>query len=497
MKNTILSFSFLVLFFSAVSIQAQEIISESLIKNSNRDGKDLIVNTKTDTPLDGTYKVMDSYDGYYIASFKKGVNDGEYKRYSSKGTISCEGSFSEGKVDKVWKYYDRYGQVERKEIYVKGDPDGTWVYYNNRNDEPQPLREEVYKNKLLVSAKDYYQSGKIKGTESYVDGLKSGKWEEFYNTGLPKSVTNYVKSQKEGPYEEFYEFGDIRQKGEYKDNLPVGTWTTYYKDGSVASKVTQDNATKYYHFEAYYEDGKLRSKGTAIDEKLTVCDGAYETYFNSGLPEEIVHYKKGVKDGESKRYFSNGNVQIEGKYVDGKEEGLFQLFYNDKKPHIITNYKDGKYVGTRKTYFSNGNINVIENYSSTQKGDYGDRYVREGVYETYYEDGKLREEGKYVNDKKNGTWKNYDYDGNLSTAENYQNGEKEGAYELYYQGRIREKYTNKKGKKDGAYLSYYYSSPEYNGILEIEGNYKDGKKAGTWKYYNNDKTLRKTENFDK
>ena len=50
--------------------------------------------------------------------------------------------------------------------------------------------------------------------------------------------------------------------------------------------------------------------------------------------------------------------------------------------------------------------------------------IRWNGKEYYYDNGKLKFEGEYLNGKRNGKGKEYDYDGNLEFEGEYLHGEK-------------------------------------------------------------------------
>ena len=81
--------------------------------------------------------------------------------------------------------------------------------------------------------------------------------------------------------------------------------------------------------------------------------------------------------------------------------------------------------------------------------------IKDGVVETFYENGQLR------------------------NRKNYKNGKLDGLYEYYYKnGRLeqRGKYSN--GKKDGLWKSFYFTSNNnplvLHGPVKYRGNYKNG-----------------------
>ena len=80
-----------------------------------------------------------------------------------------------------------------------------------------------------------------------------------------------------------------------------------------------------------------------------------------------------------------------------------------------------------------------------------------GFWEFFYNDGRIKSKGHYLNDLKNGYWTTYQsYNKNKETQGSYVNGEKSGYW-------------------------YYYDSLEE---VTKKGHYKNGTPVGWWKYYN-------------
>jgi len=98
--------------------------------------------------------------------------------------------------------------------------------------------------------------------------------------------------------------------------------------------------------------------------------------------KKVVEYevKNGLKDGEFILYFTNGNVEIKGKIVDGENEGEWNYYYANKLLQSQGGFKNDLVDGKWVWYFPNGN---------------------------------LKEEGKYVDGKREGEWLSYNDGGGL------------------------------------------------------------------------------------
>ena len=79
-----------------------------------------------------------------------------------------------------------------------------------------------------------------------------------------------------------------------------------------------------------------------------------------GQDEEIVHFSKGVMQGEYRR-FRNGSLREKGKYTDGRRHGLFVSYHQDgKTPQREAPMQYGKIDGTVRTWFSDEKAYVTQ-----------------------------------------------------------------------------------------------------------------------------------------
>lgn len=99
---------------------------------------------------------------------------------------------------------------------------------------------------------------------------------------------------------------------------------------------------------------------------------------------------------------NNNGIVIESYFVDkddpNKKEGVYNRFYDDGKIQEVSLYKNGKLNGERKLYQSSGKLMQTETYVN-------DKY--EGPFKSYYDDGTLQQEGNYKDNMMSGVWKNY------------------------------------------------------------------------------------------
>ena len=175
------------------------------------------------------------------------------------------------------------------------------------------------------------------------------------------------------------------------------------------------------------------------------------------------------------RKFYEGNKQLryEGTFSHGKEQGIFKFY----------DRTSGKQPAATKSYITGSTVLDV-------------------VY--YQKNGKKISEGQLDGRKRIGEWRYYHQNGEtIMTTENYVNGVQEGEKTVYFEnGKPAQHTIFVNGKEEGQDLhyaengillsSYTYVSGILQGPVKIyditgnltrEGNYKEGKKHGTWKYY--------------
>ena len=191
-----------------------------------------------------------------------------------------------------------------------------------------------------------------------------------------------------------------------------------------------------------------------LDEKIKLKIAKYNKNLQKKIDVNLINYK--FLSGRYIIYENNGiikeydgyfdNLVYEGEYLNGKRHGKGKEYFNNS---IIYDgeFLNGKRNGKGKEY-EYGELKYEGEYINGKRNGKGKEYS--------YEKCKLMFEGIYLNDKK---WEGKGYDKNNNII-----------YEL----------------KDGQGFIKEYN---YKGKLIFEGEYKNGKKNGKVKKYNDEGIL--------
>jgi len=439
--------------------------------------------------------VNDQLDGvattYYYAgniksksNYKQGKKNGEAREYYSNGNLYSINNYEADALTGVSKEYYKSGAIKETEQYTNGNADGDY--------------------------KSYYEDGAISVAGQNMKGKAYGEWKFYYNSGKIKEKRNYVNDLEEGPHEEYFENGQVSASFQSKKGKISGEATYFYKDGKVLSKFTYDNgavrSVKFFDkagtqvsasemknnlidIVSYGTDGFKRARYSAnqkgdltgedtlfypsgkVNQVLQYdkgeLNGPVISYYLNGNKKSEVNYSAGKQNGYFTEYYPNGKIQIEGWIIDDKDQGEWD--YHDEKGRLVSKsyYLDNDLSGYKEEYFTTGQKKSEQKYERgwleklTQFDKDGKVFAVDsfpkgtGKYVLYYPNGKVMEQGNYVNGDFDGPYKSYFFDGSLQSS-------------FFYN----------KGVRDSTYSSFYYGGRKDN-----EGIYKNGAKTGSWKIY--------------
>jgi len=289
-----------------------------------------------------------------------------------------------------------------------------------------------------------------------------------------------------------YQNGKLASEGFLLNEKPDGFWKSFYVTGIKKSEGTWKNYLLDSIWVFYDQYGDTIEKVSYLSGKKS---GYHTKYFTDDLAKNMVLSKElyinGKKNGNMFYFFSDGRIQKIVPYLDDKKNGLAYEFDKDSMIITITRYRDNDEIYNEE----------INRYSNKNE--------KNGVWKTFYSEGKVREERTYLNGKLSGYLKQYDNQGYLTNTVRYENDEivlKDEDYNLDIE--VKEEYDQKGNITfQGGYLKdipvgihRYFNlkgqvikseTYDINGLLESEGIvYLDGSRHGKWIEYYPSKKIR-------
>ena len=419
----------------------------------------------------------------------------------------------------VTQTFDEKGNLLTIIFFITGDENSLLYRYYDKDlnlaidincIDGKCIQKGYYSNKELA----YIKEGKL--TEN-LDVLANGKYTEYYKNGKIKIQGNYKEGRRNGEFKTFLKNSKSAGSVIYKDGKIIkSTLIKSMKDNASFSPISYVN----YDLDTSYSIGKVDFPNKLLKtyymyNKKGVLNGDSIKYYEEGNIQSIVPYKNNLVEGLVITYYENGNIKEEVHYKNDKMNGEAKSYDENGKLNGRTIFKDDikleeevhKENEILKNTFKNGE--VVKQDICSLNGTLKERRVLNGnemEYSSFYENGNVKQK-ILTKDKviikeqlyaRNGNIMlnsffsmdgkpikevfEYYPDGKLfrkiSTMDEMANGD---TLEYYPNGNIKKKAFFKNDKQEGEYTVYYES-----GVIMQKVLYKNGVRNGeAIAYYEN------------
>ncbi|WP_338973671.1 toxin-antitoxin system YwqK family antitoxin [Fusobacterium vincentii] len=419
----------------------------------------------------------------------------------------------------VTQTFDEKGNLLTIIFFITGDENSLLYRYYDKDlnlaidincIDGKCIQKGYYSNKELA----YIKEGKL--TEN-LDVLANGKYTEYYKNGKIKIQGNYKEGRRNGEFKTFLKNSKSAGSVIYKDGKIIkSTLIKSMKDNASFSPISYVN----YDLDTSYSIGKVDFPNKLLKtyymyNKKGVLNGDSIKYYEEGNIQSIVPYKNNLVEGLIIRYYENGNIKEEVNYKNDKMNGEAKSYDENGKLNGRTIFKDDikleeevhKENEILKNTFKNGE--VVKQDICSPNGTLKERRVLNGnemEYSTFYENGNVKQKiltkdkviikeqlyarngnimlNSFFSTDRKPIKEVFEYypDGKLfrkiSTMDEMANGD---TLEYYPNGNIKKKAFFKNDKQEGEYTVYYES-----GVIMQKVLYKNGVRNGeAIAYYEN------------
>jgi antitoxin component YwqK of YwqJK toxin-antitoxin module len=337
---------------------------------------------------------------------------------------------------------------------------------------------EMKKSKEHGAWTYWHENGNTQLLCFYSNGLPDSLWQWFDESGTLIRIGNYRKGLEHGVWINYYKNGTFSDSGSYYEGRMNGEWKYKFEDGNLYQIGYYKRNLQDGIWRTYYENGQLNSKGEMLESNPI---GKWINYYENGqLQSNIVYLSQNkiniedVWDREGNKIVENGN----GLYKSYSGSG--QLLLQGK---IENGLRTGKWI----TYFDNGKINeegVYESeiYKVTNSWDItGKQNVKDGqgLYVSHYPDGESEfETGRIENGLREGTWNIYFQSSNTIFREhNYIKGKLTGLQKIYFEtGQLFASGEMLDDRKEGEW-SWYHENGNISSTAGFSNDKKEGKQV--------------------
>lgn len=391
-----------------------------------------------------------------------GVRQGAFITQFPDGTTEISGSFKAGKLDGPWQRNYPNGELAEQGGYSDGVKEGTWRQFGPTG---TVLGEYELAHGTGIERR-WYEDGPLYLERTLKAGAPSGPLRIFDHSGKVVIAVSQFGTRYDGPH-------------------VVGSKATVRLEERFAKGVRQ-GIRQLWSFgnllinESYDARGKLDGVFSSWrDRKTPRVQGAYEhgqrvgtwSWFDrNNNKEREGEFRADKKVGPWLEWVENKLVSS-GTYTNGKPDGEFVAF--DKTGNELGRFTFKEGTGTMMTFHPN---QAPATRQQMLKGDF------HGEYQELSPTGKVLIDGRYAHNRKHGWWREYSELGVLTLEQHWQRGKLDGVVKKYDAGRLISVANYKNGKSAGAYIEYRNDKPS------LTGQFADDRRTGTWTWFDGEGT---------
>ena len=105
-----------------------------------------------------------------------------------------------------------------------------------------------------------------------------------------------------------------------------------------------------------YTDDEMKARGVVMFLSKMGSTSFEKRWQTTNKAAIVENFKNGVRDGELRRYYLNGNLLMRFYFEEGNVEGPWEDYYPNGKLLMSGQMKANKEVGNWKYYDENGNL---------------------------------------------------------------------------------------------------------------------------------------------
>jgi antitoxin component YwqK of YwqJK toxin-antitoxin module len=311
----------------------------------------------------------------------------------------------------------------------------------------------------------------------------------YFPSGKLSSEGSMKNGKPDGYWKTYFENGQLKSEGNRKDFKLDGSWKFYSETGILLNDINYAEGRKNGYHNTYYPDGTIKSSENFNKDRR---DGDGKYYDERGNLSKQIPYVEGVENGIAKEFgpdgtiitlttYRNGYINkqefINRKDKAGLKQGLWKELYSNSQTKWDGNYTDDKKNGTFREFSPDGRVIKREEYLNGEfvKNEERQEDIKLDIKREFYPNGNNKRIGSYYKDVAEGTTRDYSIEGKITSSR------------IYRKGRvIGEGVVDEEGREQGFWKEFYYCTDncvDDRGPLKGEGEYKDGKRTGPWKFY--------------
>ena len=320
--------------------------------------------------------------------------------------------------------------------------------------------------------------------------VSNGKNVFYHENGKIASEGNMRNGNPDGYWKTYWETGELKSEGNRKNFELDSLWVFYDEAGKISLEINYLNGKKEGIRRTIRESEILEENfSNDIKQGLTIY------YYPDGKIMRTIPFENGLENGFAREFSPDGTVitmieyrrgfvldreNINRKDRNGLKQGKWKFFYASGKVKTEGVYRDDKRNGYFKEYDEKGLLTDVSKYVNDVRQEAPPELVKLDIRTDYYPDGKVKTRASYKGDVPEGVRREYAPGGEVVSAYTFSKG-----------NMVAEGIIDDEGIKDGPWKEFYA-----DGSLRAEGLYRNGSRIGKWKFYHPNASLEQEGNYN-
>jgi antitoxin component YwqK of YwqJK toxin-antitoxin module len=249
-----------------------------------------------------------------------------------------------------WKMWDQRGNPVAQGAYDFGTRTGVWTRWYRTTAEID----------LFTKAPYAQFTGPFISQASFKHDQLDGVWTIYDNKTRKISQIRFADGKRHGSAAWWYASGRKMREAEYRDGALDGQFNEWSPEGKLTIKETFQAGRKMAVKTSTHPSGRKKSEGTYLFAKETVQSP--DDWWNCRL---LVTSKSGPeeKNGTSKSWFDNAQLQMEGSYERDVQVGTFSWWHANGQRAQEGRFDSGKQDGSWTWWYPTGQKSIAGEYT--------------------------------------------------------------------------------------------------------------------------------------
>ncbi|CAD8207994.1 unnamed protein product [Paramecium octaurelia] len=435
-------------------------------------------------------------------SYSNGLKQGNWKElvqnYWEKAEVFQQGNYQNNQKKGVWQIIRNNKPIHESTYSENGIKIGRgFELHDNYHEGNQVILNGEYKQGKKIGKWNTLLEEKVLCSGVYDDqGIKRGQWEELHNNFFESNYLIesglYLGSQfgqlpiswKSGQWNIKFE-GNVIGGGQYENGFKNGQWTEVHDQFSKENQVFYQGV---YKNGKKVEDWKILFKSEEVSKLELIGGGKYdENELKTGIWREL-----------HENFYTYGQIIYQGVYSKGKKQQKWVIQYRPQKESNFIEIGGGFYdsEGRKDNLWVELHANFSQQREVLYKGIYknGIKYDQWETLQMMDNREEIRNIGGGCYDEnqlKNGKWtdlyENFNNDAQVRYKGEYKNGKKQGSWKIDFRESkvIKIEMTigngdyDENGRKSGEWVELVDDFDKWKQII-YKGKYVEGVKVGDW-----------------